>query len=99
MSEAIWTPDPATAAQTNVGRFQAAHGIEQFDELLARSIADPAWFWGEVGGALRRISSGWSVEVQDILDEIAGNRSAFMAERDARALDCLATWALNHDRH
>jgi acetyl-CoA synthetase len=46
MTEAIWTPDPATVAETNVGRFMAAHGISSFDELLARSIDDPAWFWG-----------------------------------------------------
>ena len=48
MTEPIWTPDPAAAAATNVGRFQAAHGLGSFDELLARSIDDPAWFWGAV---------------------------------------------------
>lgn len=41
-------PDPAAAAATNVGRFQAQHGVATFDDLLARSIEDPAWFWGAV---------------------------------------------------
>ena len=48
MSAPIWEPDPTTAAGTNVGRFQSAHGIATFDELLDRSIDDPAWFWGAV---------------------------------------------------
>lgn len=48
MTDLAWTPDPSTIAETNVGRFQALHGIGSFDELLARSIDDPAWFWGAV---------------------------------------------------
>ncbi|MCU1350853.1 MAG: acyl-CoA synthetase/AMP-acid ligase [Acidimicrobiales bacterium] len=46
MAEVIWRPDPATVGDTNVGRFMAAHDIGSFDELLARSIKDPEWFWG-----------------------------------------------------
>jgi acetyl-CoA synthetase len=37
---------------TVVERFSAAHGIVEFDDLLARSIADPAWFWDAVVGFL-----------------------------------------------
>ncbi|MGH2684963.1 MAG: AMP-binding protein, partial [Actinomycetota bacterium] len=43
-----WRPPPEVIASSNVGHFMAAHGIESFDGLLARSIDDPAWFWGEV---------------------------------------------------
>lgn len=43
-----WTPDADQAAATNVARFQAGHGIATFDELVARSIDDPAWFWPAV---------------------------------------------------
>ena len=43
-----WTPDPATAAATNVGRFQAEHGIATFDDLVRRSIDEPEWFWDAV---------------------------------------------------
>lgn len=46
MSEAVWFP-PAPAS-TNVGRFMAAHGIEQWDALLDRSIEEPEWFWAAV---------------------------------------------------
>ena len=69
MSEAIWSPDPATAAQTNVGRFQAAHGIGEFDDLLARSIADPAWFWGEV---VEFLGIPFSTPYDEVLDTSKG---------------------------
>lgn len=45
MTETIWRPDPASIPQTNVGRFMAGHGIEDFETLRRRSIDDPAWFW------------------------------------------------------
>ncbi|HVF74150.1 MAG TPA: AMP-binding protein [Acidimicrobiales bacterium] len=46
MSEPVWFPtDPAA---TNVGRFMAAEGVASFDELVARSIDEPEWFWAAV---------------------------------------------------
>jgi acetyl-CoA synthetase len=46
VSEPVWFPkDPAA---TNVGRFMAAHGIDRFDDLVARSIDEPEWFWAAV---------------------------------------------------
>ncbi len=46
--EVVWRPDPKRAAATNTARFMAAHGISGLDELHARSVADPQWFWAEV---------------------------------------------------
>ncbi|MGH9281796.1 MAG: AMP-binding protein, partial [Acidimicrobiales bacterium] len=44
--EPVWFPgDPAV---TNVGRFMAAEGVPTFEELRARSVAEPAWFWDSV---------------------------------------------------
>ncbi|HEX7166863.1 MAG TPA: AMP-binding protein, partial [Acidimicrobiales bacterium] len=43
-----WRPDPSSVASTNLGRFMAAHGVGSFDELRARSIAEPEWFWPAV---------------------------------------------------
>lgn len=43
MSDPVWFP--ADPQATNVGRFMAAHGIDRFEELVDRSIDDPAWFW------------------------------------------------------
>ena len=43
-----WTPDPELVGQTNVGRFMAAHGVDSFDALRARSVDDADWFWSSV---------------------------------------------------
>src|SRR5699024_6697264 len=48
MSEPFWEPDADTVSDTNLARFMADHGIGEFDELLARSTAEPEWFWGAV---------------------------------------------------
>ena len=42
----VWFPgDPSV---TNVGRFMAVEGVATFDELRARSVAEPEWFWDAV---------------------------------------------------
>jgi len=46
--EIAWSPEPEQAQETNTARFMMAHGIEQFDELVARSSAEPEWFWEAV---------------------------------------------------
>ncbi|GAA1864223.1 AMP-binding protein [Pseudonocardia ailaonensis] len=43
--EVAWSPDPADFAGTPAGRMAARHGIATFDELAARSVSDPEWFW------------------------------------------------------
>jgi acetyl-CoA synthetase len=40
-----WSPDPGQARATNTGRFMAIHGIDDFEALVARSAAEPEWFW------------------------------------------------------
>lgn len=46
--EVVWRPDPERARSTNTARFMEAHGISSLDELGARSVEDPEWFWWEV---------------------------------------------------
>lgn len=43
-----WSPDPDEATATNTARFMREHGIDSFDELVARSAAEPEWFWEAV---------------------------------------------------
>ena len=69
MSEPIWTPDPATVGDTNVGQFMAAHGIGTVPELLTRSIEDPAWFWGETAAFL---GIPFSTPYEQVLDTSDG---------------------------
>ena len=49
---AVWTPPADAMSATNVGRFMAAHGIAEFDQLVRRSIDEPEWFWDAVVGFL-----------------------------------------------
>jgi acetyl-CoA synthetase len=41
----IWEPPPDARTKTRVGQFMGAHGIDSIDDLRARSVAEPEWFW------------------------------------------------------
>ncbi len=92
MREPIWEPDPATVGDTNVGRFLTAHGIGSFDELLTRSIEDPAWFWGE---AARFLGIPFSTPWEEVLDTSKGIPWAtwFTGGRTNLAAACVDRWA------
>jgi acetyl-CoA synthetase len=92
MTEAIWEPDPATLAETNVGRFQAAHGIATFEDLRTRSIDDPAWFWGATAEFLGIPFSTPYEQVLDTSDGIAWARW-FTGGRTNLAAACVDRWA------
>jgi acetyl-CoA synthetase len=44
----VWQPTPKLLSESNVARFMVRHGITAFDELVARSISEPEWFWNAV---------------------------------------------------
>lgn len=46
--EIVWSVTPEQAAATNTGRFMAEFGIDDFDDLVARSASSPEWFWPAV---------------------------------------------------
>jgi acetyl-CoA synthetase len=48
VSDIVWAPTPEYRERANVTRFMRTHGIETYDELVQRSIADIAWFWDAV---------------------------------------------------
>ncbi len=91
MTEVIWEPDPATVEDTNVGRFMAAHGIDTFDDLLARSIEDPGWFWGEVASFL---AIPFSTPYDQVLDTSKGIAWAtwFTGGQTNLAAACVDRW-------
>ncbi len=43
--EIIWEPYGDYLEESNVRRFMDAHGIASYEELIARSTGDVAWFW------------------------------------------------------
>jgi len=92
MSTPYWEPDPQTVAETNVGRFMAAHGIADFDDLLARSVEDPAWFWGATAAFLGIPFSTPYTEVVDLRDGVPWARW-FTGGRTNLAAACVDRWA------
>jgi acetyl-CoA synthetase len=90
MSEPVWFPTDAAA--TNVGRFMAAHGIDSFDTLRQRSIAEPAWFWD---AAVQFLGLPFSEPYSSVLDESAGIPWAtwFTDGKTNLASACVDRWA------
>ena len=40
----VWRPTPEVIARSHLKKFMAKHGLASFDELMARSTSDVAWF-------------------------------------------------------
>jgi acetyl-CoA synthetase len=51
-ADGTWRPDPASVPGTNVARLWAALGLDGFEALRDRSIAEPEWFWAAVADFL-----------------------------------------------
>ena len=45
MPSFVWDPPPEVIERANVTRLARRHGIDSYDELLARSREDIEWFW------------------------------------------------------
>jgi acetyl-CoA synthetase len=45
MDDFVWIPNADYTERANVTRLMRAHGIATYDELIARSQDDIAWFW------------------------------------------------------
>ena len=63
----VWTPDEAMVAESNLGRFMQAQGIESYDALLERADSDPDWWWGAMA---ERIA--FSTKPETVLDTSNG---------------------------
>jgi acetyl-CoA synthetase len=69
MPDIVWVPTRELIAASNVGRFMEAHAIASFDELVARSIAEPEWFWDAVVQFLGLV---WTTPYDRVLDTSNG---------------------------
>lgn len=90
-SDYIYVPTAEAAARANVSGFMQRHGIGSFDELLARSQSDVAWFWGAVE---RDLGFEWYEPYDRVLDESQGAPWAkwYVGGKTNIALNCV-------DRH
>jgi acetyl-CoA synthetase len=65
----VWEPYGDYLEKSNVRRFMDAHGIATYDELIARSTDDVAWFWD---AALKDLGVEWDAPYDAVLDESQG---------------------------
>ncbi|MCW2925288.1 MAG: acyl-CoA synthetase/AMP-acid ligase [Thermoleophilia bacterium] len=61
-----WTPDAATVQRSNLFCFLQSHGIPDPDALLARSQADPEWFWDAM---VKHLGIEFSTPYRQVLDD------------------------------
>jgi acetyl-CoA synthetase len=60
-----WRPTAEQAAASRLGRFMAAQEIADYDALVARSTADPEWFWQAV---IDDLGLEWFTPYERVLD-------------------------------
>lgn len=65
MSDYIWQPTAERIAHANVTRLASAYGITSIDELRARSVADPQWYWN---AAIQDLGIPFTEPYRQILD-------------------------------
>jgi acetyl-CoA synthetase len=67
--EVVWRPDPDVMAASNLQRFMDRHGIDSYDDLLARSTTDVAWFWDAV---MEDLGIEFYTDYEEVVDLSAG---------------------------
>jgi acetyl-CoA synthetase len=60
-----WRPTEEYRDRSRTRSFMERHGIASYDDLLARAVADPAWYWGAVAEDLELV---WSRPYEQVLD-------------------------------
>ncbi len=88
----VWRPSEDYLERANVTRFMRAHGIATEEELIARSIADVAWFWDAV---VRDLDLPFLRPYEQVLDTSEGIEWAtwFGGGRVNLAHACVDRWA------
>ncbi len=91
VNDAVWTPDPQTAAQTNVARLMRRLGCADIDELRELSTKQIERFWDEV---VADLDVQFTTPYSKTLDESAGIEWAkwFSDGRINIASACVDRW-------
>lgn len=91
MTEVAWRPTRAQVEESNAFRFAQRHGLRSIEELVRRSTADPAWFWGAVE---QDLGLAWQQPYTRVLDTSKGIPFAqwYVGGKTNIALNCV-------DRH
>jgi acetyl-CoA synthetase len=93
VTDVIWSPTPAYVEGANVARFMRSHAIDTYDELVARSVEDVAWFWDAV---VRDLGIRFLEPYHDVLDVSRGVEWAtwFGGGRLNLADQCVDRWSV-----
>ena len=67
--EAVWHPDDEIVGKSTLTEFIRAHGLADYDALLAKSVAEPAWYWDAV---IRHFGIRYTRPYEKIMDASAG---------------------------
>jgi acetyl-CoA synthetase len=92
VQDVVWSPSSEYAERANVTRFMRAHGIGSYEELVARSVGDVAWFWDAV---VRDLDISFLTPYERVLDTSRGVEWAtwFVGGRTNVAHQCVDVWA------
>jgi acetyl-CoA synthetase len=85
-------PDQATLERANVVRLMRRHGIDDYRELVARSIDDPEWFWP---AAVEDMGIDFAERWRKVVDDSRGPEWAkwFVGGKVNIAWNCVHRWA------
>jgi acetyl-CoA synthetase len=90
--EVVWQPDAETLERANVVRLMRRHGLDDYRELVRRSIDDPEWFWAAVVEDLGiEFAEPWT----QVLDDSRGPEwtTWFVNGKLNVAWNCVHRWA------
>jgi acetyl-CoA synthetase len=92
VTDLIWSPTEAYVERANVTRFMRSHGIGTYEELVARSVGDVAWFWDAV---VHDLDIRFLEPYEDVLDVSRGIEWAtwFGGGRVNLADQCVDRWS------
>jgi acetyl-CoA synthetase len=93
VTDVVWAPTPEIIERANVTRFMRANGIETYEELVASSTGDIAWFWDAV---VRDLGIEFFTPYDTVLDTSRGVEWAtwFGGGTVNLAHQCIDVWAL-----
>jgi acetyl-CoA synthetase len=91
--EVVWQPDAETLERANVVRLMRRHGLDDYRELVRRSIDDPEWFWP---AAIEDLGIEFAEPWTQVLDASRGPEWAtwFVDGKLNIAWNCVHRWAV-----
>ena len=97
MPEVVWQPDAETLERANVVRLMRRHGLDDYRELVQRSIDDPEWFWP---AAVEDLGIEFAERWTQVLDASRGPEwtTWFVNGKLNIAWNCVHRWAAERPR-